>query len=423
MAIDNIKDPALSRATLHPPVIRAPEAIAYVLKMLEQYLCDMYDPKRAIVVAIGGRLAAGKSTLRRWLVGEITQHFSSHMIEIGSVVIPVRLDDMVRPWEERIHNQTFPDKVDEAMVKAVEEDLVDGRIVQKYMLAYNDMSWRLMVSNDEVEALISLDAKVIQERGRTLLYSDSLTKCYQARAIISLVSKIFVDITTSRERYHTIERFDPRGHLVVLEGASVALSLKAAKLYAALLYVSSDEVTLEENIVLRASKRYRQHYLTLDEILEQSIHDVECQRHVDHLALENCTMIIDNSRSLSRTNDVLELMNKKTLFLERCYRTGAVPESLYRLLAKHIGDYVDEEGKKIIATMRITQSDEENEKHVDMVLNRILLHEVLDSDAGLALTLAERKCLVDNIDGYLGVSRSDQPFQRGKLMTLKEGKD
>ena len=406
IAIDSISNPTHGSGAWRPPIVRAPEAIESVLQMVEQQLWDIYDPERAIVVAIGGRLGAGKSTLRRELIGAITGKLSCRLRELGSFVIHVRLDDMVKPWEDRVQNDAFFDKVDGDMVQAVEKAIVDGKTVQKYMLAYNDESWRLMVDSHEVAALISSGASVIEERSRILLHSAILTQEYQTRGIISPVSQIYIDITVPRKRYHAIERFNPRGHLVLLEGVSVALNEEAARRYAALLYVFADDTTLRENVILRAAIRYRRHSFKLAKILELSKCDDAGQRYVDDLARMHFTMVVDNSRPLCSADEVLALLKQKASFLARQHHAGEVPWILYALLDRHIEAHITKGEGKMASIIPITRPDIEVEAHMDKVLNRILLHEVLDANDIHALPAIDRDCLRDNIDVYLNTPQT-----------------
>jgi len=318
------------------PIIRASDVIESVLYTIEQYLVNTYDPQQPIVVGIGGRLGVGKSMLRRTLMSAITRKFSWRLRELESVVIPVRLDDMVKPWEDRIQNNTFTDKVDVAMVYNLERAIVEGKIVQKYMLAYNDISWRLEIDSSKIDTILSSGASIIEEQGRILLYSDAHTREYQARGTISPVSKIYIDITEPRERYFTIERFNPRGHVVVLEGVSVAFNEKAAEKYATLLYVFADDITRRENIMLRATSRYRRNGFALSEILDKSERDDLSQRHIDNRTRGHCAMIVDSSRPLCENSKILMLIKKKMSILKRQYQAGVVPATLYTILEKHI---------------------------------------------------------------------------------------
>jgi uridine kinase len=375
------------------------EAIASVLRIVERSVLDDYNPHQTVVIAIGGRLGAGKSTLRRKLFKAVTTKFSSRLKEIGSVVIQVRLDDMVKPWEERGRNDTFSDKVDEDMVYAVEQALVDGRVVQKYMLAYSSQSWRLVVDAGETDALKANGSPILEEGGRVLLRSSKHTNEYRARGIISPVSEVYVDISAHTGRYNTIERFDPRGHLVILEGASVALNEAAAQKFAALLYIYADDATVRENVMMRAAQRYHRHSWTLAELFAKSERDDAAQRQVGARAEKHCTMVVDNSRPSCSPDEVLAVLDKKMSTLKRS--RSVMPEQLYEAMARSLDAIRDAVTAQPIPRLTVTRTANRLEAHISTVLDRVVFHGVLDAAGGLALSEEDRDHLRSNIEAYL----------------------
>jgi len=397
--VQAINDAAMAASYKRPAEFNSSEE---TLESIFGEINEKFDGEQTLVIGITGQLGTGKTYFAKRLIGDLRKKLQAKLNEKNKHVIKVALEDLLIPRAERGDVKTHADMFDQEMVMRVQQALVEGKIVYKYLFDSN-LRTRRRVDGSHIQRLKGVSAQETNENGRTLIYDGQLTGQMRREGRISPVSEIFVDITIPKDEYDLIERLDPKGHVIIHEGTMSGFNEEAASRYVVMLKMTADKNTRDENIKLRVfyGTQYADSTDPLSTIMQHSENIDGMAEGLYKRAQRQATMTFDNSRPVLSPKQILGIARRKRNILKWNYRNKRIPENMYLLIIKYLDAVIAGGISDIENAVPITAVEENIGVHVNTVFNNTILHLIIEGEDEQSFSAQARNILKGSIHSYL----------------------